>query len=387
MAKKPLAPRGYDQEAMLARQRWLKEAFGIEYKSDSITGQPENYQGLVENMIGGMNFPISMAAPLEISKGDGLNGQFVMPLATVEGTLVLSMTRGMYVSALSGGVETVHIGQGLARSPAFVFDDIFAAKQFMVWVKDHFALLKQAAESTTRFGKLKSIMPLMLQNTVILDCMYTTGDAAGQNMVTIATEALLKAIAEHSDVPKFRRFYIESNFSGDKNCAHRNLILGRGHKSIARARISDKVMRRFMRISVDDAIDAAHVKQEASIAAGMQGVNLHAANALAAIYLATGQDIACVVENANALVRYEKVENELEVTVTMPSMSIGTIGGATRLPQQKRHLEMMGCHGLGGAKKFAQLIAGSVLALELSLGAAIVSNEFAEAHATYGRKA
>ncbi|MEM9242519.1 MAG: hydroxymethylglutaryl-CoA reductase [Pseudomonadota bacterium] len=386
MIKKKTPPRGYCKKSLEKRIQWLKESHGIDYQYSPLAQELEDYQGLAENIVSGINIPISIASPLLINNGDHIHGNFAVPLATLEGTLVLSMTRGMYTTALSGGIETIYCGQQIARAPVFQFATLKDARCFAAWVKDHFLLLKEAAEKTTRFGKLISADAHIIHDNVIIDCVYTTGDAAGQNMITIATQALQKTILARTDIPKPIRHYVESNFSGDKNSAWRNITLGRGHKAIARACINEKILKRVMHVSKQEITSAYYVKQDASLLAGVSGSNMHTANALTAIYLATGQDAACATENSNSIIRYEITGDDLVVTATLPSLTVGTVGGATRLKQQRHHLDMLGCTGEHSTKKFCQILAGCVLALEISLGAAVASNEFTEAHKQYGRK-
>ena len=379
---KLIPPGGYSEDDVDIRRRWLKEVAG-QVVEEVPPDKAESYKGLVENQVGTLSLPLAVAGPLKI-KGTYAEGLHYVPLCTVEGTLALSMTRGFYLTYLSGGIKTHHLGQHLNRSPIFSFGNIADAIGFGKWIDEHFDAIKQQAESTTRHGKLISIKQILVHSRMILNFDYHTGDAAGQNMVTIATHQACKYIEEHC--PYQLSFLVESNFSGDKNASWRNMYDGRGHHVIGECVISHRFIKRILHVSVDHMISYLQDKHLASYIGGVLGLNVHAANALAAIYLATGQDVACVAENSNCITGYEKNEQgDLQVTLRMPSMTIGTVGGATRLNRQRANLRMLGCEGAGSAGKFAEIVCASVMALELSLLGAIVSDEFAQAHSNFGR--
>lgn len=373
---------GYSQHDLEKRKRWLKKKYSIDF-DDTQKPVPEDYQGLTENQVGNLNLPISMAGPLYI-EGTYAKGEFYVPLCTLEGTLTYSMMRGLKITSHSGGIKTYHVKQELSRSPMFVFKDIQYIHFFIQWVKQNYLKLKEIAESTTSYGKLIRIDHYVIQNRVILDCVYDTGEAAGQNMVTFATQTMLNYIRLQS-IPGLVNCLIEANFNGDKNSSHKNLLLGRGHTVVASALIPNKILKRFLRVDADylhnDFINA----YLGSVMAGTTP-NLHIANALAAIYLATGQDVACVTENSLGMMSYEHQEGDLYISLTMPSITVGTIGGACRLPAQKRNLYLLNCEGSHSSKKLAEIICAATLALEISLTGAISSHEFTNAHLKYGRK-
>ena len=161
---------------------------------------------------------------------------------------------------------------------------------------------------------------------------------------------------------------------------------GRGHHVIASFQIPNRVLKKLLRVTADEIVEALVDKHLGSQMAGLLGMNLHVANALAALYLALGQDVACVAENAIGIATYEKRGDDLYATLSMPSLTVGTVGGATRLNAQRANLELLGCGGgEHSSRKLAEIICASALALEISLAGAIVSNEFAEAHAKFGR--
>ncbi len=377
-------PRGYAQADTEARQQWLKEQTGHQVP-DFALDEPENLKGLIENHVGFVGLPQSVAGPLKID-GTYAQGDYYVPLCTVEGTLTLSMTRGFYLTHRSGGIKTRHVKQELSRAPVFRFEEIEESLQFIKLIDEHYEAIKTAAESTTRHGKLIRIDKIPIHNRVILDFIYDTAEAAGQNMVTMSTDAACKYIVKNLSNGTPHRYLVESNFNADKNPAQRSLMKGRGHHVIASFRIANRVLKKLLRVSADEIVEALVDKHLGSQMAGVLGMNLHVANALAALYLALGQDVACVSENAIGIATYEKRGDDLYATLSMPSLTVGTVGGATRLNVQRSNMEMIGCAGgKHSSRKLAEIICASALALEISLAGAIVSNEFAEAHAKFGR--
>jgi hydroxymethylglutaryl-CoA reductase (NADPH) len=343
-----LPPRGYSKEDSLKRRDWLKRKTNFELTNIDI--EPLNYKGIIENHIGHVKVPMAIAGPLLID-GDYAKGEFYMPLCTLEGTLTLSMTRGFYAMALSGGIKSIHVKQELSRSPLFVFESIKNIHAFTRWAEQHFDNIKKAAESTTKHGKLLRIESHVIHNRVILDFIYHTAEAAGQNMVTVATAAGCAYINEqYQSIANFT-YLIESNFNGDKNPTYKSLIKTRGHHVVASIVLRDKYIKRVLRTSAVELRDRFYDMLLGSQLGGVIGLNLHVANALAAIYLATGQDVACVAENAVGIFTYELTkEGDLLAQLTMPSITIGTVGGGTRLPQQKKNLEFLGCVGENSSK-------------------------------------
>jgi len=365
------------------RRQWLAERTG-QRLSPCQLDPPAALQGLSENQVGYVALPLSVAGPLEI-RGDFARGTFYVPLCALEGSLVLSVTRGCYLTALCGGVETQHVKQELSRCPVFIFETLDDARCGTHWLESRFDEIKGVAESTTRYGRLLRIETRPIHNRVIAEFVYDTADAAGQNMVTLATDKACRFIQEQLSEQFAVEYLLESNLSGDKNPAYKSLLHGRGHSVIASCLLRGREVQRVLHASVDQLARRAIEMQLGSQLAGVQGCNLHVANALSAIYLATGQDIACVVENSAGIVTYEQVGDDLRVSLTMPSLTVGVVGGATRLRQQRQNLELLACTELGGAKKLAEIICATALCLEISLAGAVVAHEFAASHARYGR--
>ena len=382
-SRKVTPPRGYAAEDIDRRVEWLAGRTGHRLDEFALE-DPANFKGLSENQIGYLGFPLSIAGPLRID-GTYAKGDFYVPLCTLEGTLSFSMTRGFYLTYLAGGITSRHIKQQLSRCPVFTFKTLEEAHDFLPWIDAHAGEIQATAESTTRHGKLLRVQTRPIHNRVLVEFVYDTAEAAGQNMVTIATDAACRWIMEQCGSRKPVRYLLESNFSGDKNPTQRTMTEGRGHHVICSFSVPDRLLRKLLRVGVDDIVRCITDKHLGSQMAGVVGLNLHTSNALAALYLALGQDVACVAENCVGITTYEKQGDNLYATLSMPSITVGTVGGATRLNQQRRNLELLECTGDKSSRKLAEIICAAALALEISLAGAIVSNEFARAHAKFGR--
>ena len=375
-------PRGYEPEDTERRLKWLKEEKGIDFK-DPPVNEPEELKGIIENHIGFMKLPMAITGPLLVD-GQYAQGEFVVPISTLEGTLALSMSRGMYATFASGGIRVRHVKQELSRAPVFFFDNINDSFEFMDWVNKHKDKIIEIAESTTRFGKVLRIDQYPIQNYLILDFVLDTKNAAGQNMVTLAAKTACDYIKEETGY----NYMVESNFNSDKKASTRNMILGRGHSIVAETVLKNSVLKRVLGITADLVQKLQRPGPTISAMAGTTGTHLHISNALTSIYLATGQDTACVSENSIGHFQTEPAENNgLACRLTLPSLTVGTIGGGTRLLPQKQNLEMLGCDGGEySSRKLAEIIGASTLALEISLMSALASDTFTGSHMKYGRE-
>lgn len=336
------------------------------------------YASNIENMIGTVKVPVGVTAPLRVN-GLHAQGDFVIPLATTEAALVASYSRGADVVTRSGGAAAAMVSEGVIRSPAFVFRDIVQAGIFVGWAAERAETLREAANATTRHGRLEAIEPFMDNDTVFLVCRYTTGDAAGQNMVTIATEALCRAVLDGCPVAP-RHWFVEGNFSGDKKASYLGLITGRGRKVSASVVIPDALIERRLHVTAERMLDYARVAQLGAILSGQIGAQGHYANGLAGFYIATGQDAACVAESAVGFTRMERREGGLFMSVTMPNLLVGSVGGGTGLPSQRAALELMGLAGPGKGAALAEVVASLCLAGEISIMAALAAGDFTRAH-------
>tara|TARA_Y100001970_G_scaffold214661_1_gene262514 strand:+ start:135 stop:1283 length:1149 start_codon:yes stop_codon:yes gene_type:complete len=377
---KKMIPKGYAIKDTDKRLDWLSEKIGFDYDSDlSIT--PDDLKGIIENHIGFMKIPMAVAGPLKID-GKYAKGEYYVPICTLEGTLAISMTRGMIATHRCDGIRVSHIKQELSRAPVFTFDNLNKSADFMSWIDENFSKIKSIAESTTNYGKLLRIDQYPIQNYVILDFILDTGNAAGQNMVTLAAKNSCDYIKEKTGA----EFFLESGFNSDKKASARNMIMGRGHSVIAETTISNSVIRSILDVDIANLKKYQEIGPTTTRLAGTEGCHLHISNALTAIYLATGQDTACVAENSIGHYQIEPQENDVKFRLTLPSMTIGTVGGGTRLSPQQQNLKLLGCDtGDTAARKLAEIICASALALEISLFSALASHTFTRAHMKYGR--
>jgi hydroxymethylglutaryl-CoA reductase (NADPH) len=213
---------------------------------------------------------------------------------------------------------------------------------------------------------------------------YSTGDASGQNMTTIATRCAVDFILKNYS-GAIADWFLESNLSGDKKVNGINFTSNRGKKVVAQCRIPADVVKKNLHTSVERMCRLAELSMVTSLQAHSFGVQAHYANTLAAVYIAAGQDPACVAESAVGITQLEQVEGDLLISVTLPGIMVGTVGGGTRLSTQNKCLQLMQCAGPGNAAKFAEILAAAVLAGEISIIGAMAADEFTDAHTRYGR--
>ena len=347
---------------------------------------PTELKGNIENFIGYAKVPVGVIGPLRIN-GSNAHGDFYVPLATTEGALVASYNRGAKIVSQAGGVTTLCLTEAVLRSPCFVFDNLIEAGQFLAWVLPRFDTLQEIISRTSRHCRLEGLKTAVLGKELYLIFEYTTGDAAGQNMVTLATEAICRDLLEKAPV-KPRHFFLEANLSGDKKASMLAFTFARGKKVVAEATVPREIVKKHLRAEPADLVRYWQVAILGGIQSGSIGVHGHYANALAALFIACGQDVACVSEAATGLTRMDVTATDgLYLSVSLPNLIVGTVGGGTALPTAKECLQMMDCYGEGRARKFAEICAATVLAGELSLIGAITAGEYGQAHALYGRKA
>ncbi|WP_299479796.1 hydroxymethylglutaryl-CoA reductase [Cypionkella sp.] len=341
------------------------------------------YSRNIENFIGTVKVPVGIVGPLRIN---GLNavGDFHVPLATTEAALVASYARGAFVASKAGGIGTAVLYEGVMRTPAFRFDGLMKAGLFVEWVVANVDSLRIAAEATTRHGKLISVEPIIDNNVVFLICRFTTGDASGQNMVTIAANAICLAIEAACPVP-IKRWYIEGNFSGDKKASFLGMVTGRGRKVSASVVLPAAMVQKYLGTTVADMLDYGQIANLGALLSGQMGAQAHYANGLAAFYIATGQDAACVAESAVGYTRMEAQGDGLFCSVTMPNILVGSVGGGTGLPSQSAGLNILGLRGEGHGAALAEVVAALCLCGEISIVAAMAAGHFTRAHQNLAR--
>jgi hydroxymethylglutaryl-CoA reductase (NADPH) len=367
-----------------ARRQFLKEQTGRELKhAGQYSFDPSMLPGNIEHFIGVAQVPIGVAGPLLVN-GEYARGEFYIPLATTEGTLVASYNRGMKLLRESGGVTTTISDDAMQRAPAFVFKSAREAREFGLWVKENFGELKRRAEATTQVGRLRNIEQYSASRFMFLRFNFTTGDAAGQNMVGKATKAACDWI--RSVYPSVENYYLESNLATDKKSSRINILHTRGKRVTAEARIPAHLIQEMMHTSVDAIYSARQVLNLGGLLAGVNNNGNHSANGIAAMFIATGQDVANVAESSAAVVHSELTpQGEFYYSITIPSLIVATYGGGTGLATQRECLELLGCYGRGGVRKFAEIVAATILCGELSLGTAVIAEEWVASHDKYGR--
>ncbi|VAW81873.1 Hydroxymethylglutaryl-CoA reductase, partial [hydrothermal vent metagenome] len=342
------------------------------------------YERNIENFIGTLKMPVGIAGPLRVN-GLHAQGDYYIPLATTEAALVASYNRGAQLISRAGGATSMVLSQGVSRAPGFAFKSIVDAGEFIAWLSPQFETFKEIAAKTTAHGSLTDIRVTLEGNHVYVGFTYTTGDAAGQNMVTIATNEVYTYILAQSPVkPEYS--FLEANLSGDKKASALSFLSVRGKKVTTEVVLSESLVKRMLHTTPKRMTDYWRMSAMGGVLSGTIGVQGHYANGLAALYIACGQDAACVSESSVGVTRFELLEdNSLYASVTMPNLIVGTVGGGTGLPSQKACLDIMQLAGQGKAMAFAEVCATVCLAGELSIIGALCAGHFSRAHQQLAR--
>lgn len=372
----------------LARRRALLEQVGIstvQLAGESPEQAPEHLAGRIEGYVGHARVPVGVLGPLRID-GQEARGEFFVPLATTEGALVMSFQHVANMLARGDGIRTRCTDAMVWRSPAFRFGTMDAAARFAEALPELRAELEALVASGSRHCRLRVMESSIAGRDLYLRLGFETGDAAGQNMVTTATQAICTRLLDVvSEQPS--RWQIEANFSGDKKATALTLVTTRGHRASAEVVLSDKLCRRYFRSGAVDLASAWRLAANGSLWSGALGSQANYANALAGLFIACGQDVACVAEAANGVTNAEVTdEGELYVSVSLPNLIVGTVGGGTRMPTARECLRMLGCEGEGRARAFAEVCAGVVLVGEIALIGAMAGGSFARAHTEAGER-
>lgn len=359
------------------RRTWIESKTGTQLKH--VTFFPEDSSKLsrnVENLIGSTSIPLGIAGPIRV-RGRYANGLFYVPMATTQGTLVEAYHRGALLVTEAGGAEVAIYRDEIHLDPIFLFESLNESMRFITWVNDHQDEIKQKAEETTKYGILTRLTPFPIGNRVILNMGYSTGDAMGLNIINIASDNACRWIAEQV---KPISYFLRSNFSSDKKASFFNFIAGYGKEVTAEIILPRNIISKFTRATPEDIYSFWYSALLGGINAGMIGMNAHFANGLSAIFNATGQDIAQIVNGSLGMLFLEFTkERDLKFTTKFPQLLLATVGGGTSLSGQKEALEIMGCAGEGKVKKFAEIVAAILLAGEISICGALASGEFAKA--------
>jgi hydroxymethylglutaryl-CoA reductase (NADPH) len=374
----------YTAEMAAHRRKFLHEQTGVSLEHvGSFSLDPGVLPGNIENFSGVAQVPIGVAGPLRIN-GEHAQGDFYVPLATTEGTLVASYNRGMRVLGACGGVRTTVVDDQMQRAPVFLFGNAVEAREFGHWLHTREDEIRAVAEATTRSGRLTYIGQYQVGPLLYLRVNYTTGDAAGQNMTAKATSAACEWIK--ANYPGGVEYSLTGAIDTDKKHSHINMLLTRGKRVVAEAVIKNEVLQRLMRIDTRTLYDYRQVHMVGGFLAGSASNSAHAANGLTGLFIATGQDVANISESQAAITYSRLLANgDYYWSITLTSLVVGTYGGGTALPTQRECLELLGCYGKGKAHKLAEICAGTVLAGEISLTSAVLTGDWVTSHERLGR--
>ncbi|GAJ76745.1 LOW QUALITY PROTEIN: hydroxymethylglutaryl-CoA reductase [Vibrio sp. JCM 18905] len=380
---------GLSDKHLARRWQVLEQVTNKDHLLDPFTqSHCDAYSNNIEHFIGTVNVPVGIAGPLRVN-GLYANDDFLVPLATTEAALVASYNRGANLVTAAGGASALLLSEGgVSRTPVFAFNNLANAGQFVSWVVTQFEVFRQIAESTTSHGKLKDINVNIEGNHVYLVFEYVTGDASGQNMVTIATNEVFHHILATSPIKPTQAF-LDGNLSGDKKPNAHTLRSVRGKKVSAEVAIPAELVQKYLHTTPESMVQFGKMTTVGGLLSGTIGVNAHYANALAALYIACGQDAACVAESAIGITRMDvDAQGNLYTSVTLPNIMVGTVGGGALAFQHKKHVWIFwgGLHGNGNAKALAEVAAALCLAGELSIVGAFCADHFSRAHHKLARK-
>ncbi len=347
--------------------------------------EADHYKGNIENFIGCTQVPTGLVGPLLIN-GTVAQGDFYLPLATSEGAMVASYSRGARATRLCGGITAVCTTEGMQRTPVWKFANLSDVGTFVFWLLHHLDDFRTVIAEHSRYARLDDVRINMEGNQVLTIFEYTCGEAAGQNMATICTEAVCQHILLHAPIQPLY-WFIESNHSGDKKATAVSFTNVRGKKVTAEALLSKEVVKDILNTTPERIASYWQASVVAASQSGSIGIQGHFANGLTALFLATGQDVACVSEAHIGITRLEvHPGGDLYASVTLPSLVVGTVGGGTGLPTQQECLQLLQCSGPGSARKLAEICGALALAGEVSIAAALASGEFSKAHKLFRKK-
>ena len=388
MSKSDRIPRDrdndYSREMASQRAAFVAEMTGTVLDTvSSYTIDPAVSRGNIENFTGTVQVPLGIAGPLTLV-GEHAKGDFYIPMATTEGTLVASYSRGMRVISECGGVRTTVVKHSMQRAPVFLFNNALEAREFGKWLEANLDSIRGVVKTSSRTGRLTEIEQYIVANMMYTRFCYTTGDAAGQNMTGKATLFACEWIrANHPLKP---RYILSGNIDTDKKHSMMNMIQTRGKRVIAEFVLKRDVAKELLRIETEWLYRYRQIAGVGTMQAGSAYSGAHSANGIAAMFIATGQDAANVAESHAGLNYGELLDNgDFYWSVTLPSLICATYGGGTALPAQRECLEMMDCFGAGKADKLAEIIAAVVLAGDVSLSSAILAHEWVSSHEKMGR--
>jgi hydroxymethylglutaryl-CoA reductase (NADPH) len=377
------AQQGYDCESVRLRRAWIESEVNAPLEQiGAYSISSAQMKGNIENPIGAVQVPLGIAGPLLIN-GLYAKGVFYVPLATTEGALVRSYERGMTVLTRAGGVDArVHRDENCI-APIFLFGDVAQAYAFVSWLQEHFSKIREEAQATTKHGRLLKTEPCVEGRNVLVRFHYNTGDAHGMNMIAKATDHACRWITKNFGV---RDYHLFSGYESEKHASGALFTGGKGKKVTAGALVPADTLKLYLRATPKQFASLWQHTVLGHIQAHCVGYNGHFANGLAAIFIACGQDVGNLPNCSVGITNFEVTDGgDLYASVTLPSLTVGTVGGGTGWGTARECLSVLSCEGPNHATKFAEIIAATLLAGELSIGAAIITGEFVGAHEMLGR--
>lgn len=343
--------------------------------------QPDEARGKIENLVGFAQVPVGIAGPLLVHTTDGPVEVYV-PMATTEGAMVASYSRGMRLLREAGGARSRVVREGLSQHPVLVYEDGAGAEAGLEWVSANGEVLRELTAGTTRHGALVGIEPEVLGRRLLVRLVFTTGDAIGINMAARATDLCAERIAVETAASQR---YVHGQ-DVEKRANARALVEGRGRSVQAEVTISRSLLENVLRVTPEDMVAIAKTYAVGYAQLGTQNWMIQAANGLAGVMIATGQDAAYLTECATGHLDLDLTSSgDLYASVVLPSLLVGTVGGGALQGTARECLELLGCAGDGGARRLAEILGATVLAGDLSLMGAFCSHEFVAAHERLGR--
>ncbi|HET7758296.1 MAG TPA: hypothetical protein VFK62_00090 [Gaiellaceae bacterium] len=389
-------PRKNDADSIRARQ----EALELNGAVTAIDLEP--FARAQEMLTGAAVIPVSVVGPVELELGeyelrepDGevaetgrAEDSVFVPLAHTEGGLSASLHRGARAVAESGGFRTYVLADRITRASCFVCGSAGEAIELARWIEAELPAMREWLQqqddpSLSKFARLREVKTHVVGPMCHVLWRWTTGDAVGANMMTRNAYVLnMGYVMERAPVTP-ERSILEANMGGDKKPSFEYFQSGHGKSVVAEATLTEDAVRRVLRTKLDDLQELAWAGTHGAVASGMQSVAFTPASAIAAVFAATGQDLGMVGTSSMCHGAARRVNDGLQVSLRLPGLEVATIGGGTTLPFARQWLELIGCAGAGKVYRFAQIVAATTLALEISASAAMAtagSAEFFRAH-------
>jgi len=379
----------YTEDARKERVEFLRKnsSLKLEFLENTMLAS-EELQGNIENYIGAIQIPVGLAGPLEVELSSGRE-TLCAPIATTEGALVASISRGARAFNLSGGMTARFLGQKMIRAPMFELSDLEEALDFGSWLRESTSFLRGMVGKHSNYAVLEEIEIKNFGKTVNVRFVYNTKDAAGQNMTTICTWHLCNWILKNAKAQKgfqIKHFLLEGGLATDKKASFSSMVKGRGAEVVVEGTLKGEILERILKVSARELSRVISMSKSATrIQSGQFTWNVNVANVIAGIFAATGQDMACVHESSFGELHLEEQDGNLYCCLYIPSLVVGIVGGGTRLGPQREMLGLVGCTSANKVGRLAEIIASFALALELSTSSSIVAGDFAQAHNKLGR--